>query len=310
MPEKIIALSDPYERQAGSPRRGFIPGRYRYVGGVSPIPTPSAPVIDADALGAAYERLGSMILAHKLVNGEAPVGPLMRSKLAARAGIPEPFASSDMTNLIYMASADQLGKGGVIGSIGKAVSGAVKTVAKAATGAVSAVSKVVAKVPIVGSTAAKILNVQTDIVNKVANSNIKGDSAIISAVAPLAANAIVPGSGVVLSSALSLQRIANAPAPQGAPSMAGAYPQLNPVSLEGVSLSPAGISLPGGPSPATAALTDPSFLGVMTQAFQNFLGIKANPDGTISTTGTSELPLALAGLGAVALVVYFIRRRK
>ncbi len=162
----------------GGPRRintGFLPARYRRPG-AAPASESGVPArFNAAQIGEAYGRLAGIVLARKMSDG-SPIWPAEREEHIRLAGIPEPFASSELTDLVYFADANQLGKGGVIGSISKAVSSAVAPVAKAVSKVQQTVDQglriaapILSKLPGIGpavGSAANVIANQGDLIAK------------------------------------------------------------------------------------------------------------------------------------------------
>lgn len=188
MSERIVGLSSDYVERppAGLSRRimaPFIPARYR----------PRRPVavalsaelgasLSAGEIGESFGRLASMVLASKLASGDAPLWPHERERLLKLAAVPEPFAShDDLTNLVFFANSDQLGKGGVIGSVTSAVSSAVNVVAKGVStvqqkvdAGLKMAAPLVAAVPGIGPAAANAMNIVANQGDILAKSSPKG----------------------------------------------------------------------------------------------------------------------------------------
>jgi hypothetical protein len=181
MPEtsRIIGLSEDYPlalcaRQAGPCFLNIPPGfkvmRYR-PGARQPagmLRDQLPPRIDlsdyitTDELAASYERLASMVMARKL-SDDATIGPLERYQLCNLAGVPEGWRDHDWTDMLFLATPEQLGKGGFFGGIANTINKVVAPVAKvvskvaASTGKlVSAVAPVLSVVPVVGPEVSKL----------------------------------------------------------------------------------------------------------------------------------------------------------
>ncbi len=194
-----------------------IPARYRVVNDVGAVARAfdkarpagdAAPArYNAGQLGDAYGRLAGMVLARKLKD-ESPIWPAERREFVGLAGIPSPFADSELTDLVFMADAHQLGKGGVIGQISSAVSSAVAPVAKVVSSVQKTVDQglrvaapIVSAIPGVGPAVSQAMNVMANQGDLFAGSSIKG---LVSAVGhPLDTIAKITGTGVGAAGAIA-----------------------------------------------------------------------------------------------------------
>lgn len=178
MSEKIISLAGPYTENDARVMRSWrvVPFRARIYRPVAAAPAPARATrgvrLSARDLGEAYGRLASMVLASKLADGEI-IGTGKRAHLISLAGIPEPFASHDMTNLVFYASADQLGKGGGISNVVKSVSKAVSTVTKSADQVMRAAAPIVSAVPVIGPAIGKTMMIVANTQDIIAGSSLK-----------------------------------------------------------------------------------------------------------------------------------------
>lgn len=102
-----------------------------------------------EALGDSLERLASMTLARKM-SSPAPLTTVECSEMAALAGVPNTRAGQMLTEQILAASVDELGKGDIIGSIGKAATQVVTQVVRPAVQVVQKMAPALAAVPVIG----------------------------------------------------------------------------------------------------------------------------------------------------------------
>lgn len=79
--------------------------------------------------GPSLERLATLCLSRKLADS-SPVGPAERRQMLRDAGVPGALYANPATESIFSSSAENLGKGGVIGSISKAVSKVTQQVSR------------------------------------------------------------------------------------------------------------------------------------------------------------------------------------
>lgn len=93
-------------------------------------PFPVKDKLTPNELGRAYGRLAGLTLAYKLSRGNGYVPEPFRTKMVRAAGLGEAWDDHDLTLRILSAPSDDLGKGGVIGSISHAVSSVASSVTK------------------------------------------------------------------------------------------------------------------------------------------------------------------------------------
>ena len=183
MPSEIIGLSDgdlsdPVQVPLGykvvrmpsrkSRRTAFIPAR----------PLSQGIAVALDGLGESYERLATMVLARKL-SDEQLIGPSERERLVNLSGVPDAFKDSELTQMVFFATADQLGKGGVIGQITSVVnkvvnpiSKVVSNVSKSVATVAKSIAPVLSVVPVVGPMISKAVGAAAGGLEKAASSSI------------------------------------------------------------------------------------------------------------------------------------------
>lgn len=138
--------------------------------------------VEASELGDQYERLVTGVLAHKLSQGQ-DVGPGDRARLLQMSGLNDSWHDTDITERIFTASADELGKGGFIGQVShvvqqaaKVVQPVTKVVRKIQTTADSAMrmaAPLVAKIPVIGQGAAIAMETVANQGDMIAGSSFK-----------------------------------------------------------------------------------------------------------------------------------------
>lgn len=135
MPDsKLVLLSDgasswevgPRPIRVSRKRSGAAaPGVSRFASHLSASADPE----DIAAAGPAYERLVALNLSRKLCD-PSPIGRAEKNDMLRASGLPGGLYANAATEAIFAADADHLGKGGVLGSISKAVSSVGKTVSR------------------------------------------------------------------------------------------------------------------------------------------------------------------------------------
>ncbi len=168
-------------------------------------------------LGDSLERLASMTLARKLRSPES-IGPGEAAEMVGLAGVPDTAAGRILTSRILQASAEELGKGGVIGSISKAVSTAAKKTIVPASALLAKTAPLLSNIPVIGPMLSTGVKLQNNVVQAVGHGNLKsvtsggigglvtkiagGAGAVVGGVAALGGSAvqgIVEAPGVILS---------------------------------------------------------------------------------------------------------------
>lgn len=96
---------------------------------------------EAARMAAGYERLASLALARKLMD-EGPIGEREKERMLRASNLPPKYFANPATEMIFAASADRLGKGGVIGGITKAVNKAIAPISKIVNTASSTITSV------------------------------------------------------------------------------------------------------------------------------------------------------------------------
>lgn len=154
-------------------------------------------------IGAGFGRLTGLTIAHKQANGHF-ISSRDRRRLTAASGLGAAWADHNLTMRIMSETAENLGKGGVIGSISNAVSSAVNTVAKPIQQAVQIVTKplenIVSKIPVVGPNIASTISAVTG------GSNAQGIIDLVKSDAKMAAPVLskIPVVGPAVSAAMNL----------------------------------------------------------------------------------------------------------
>lgn len=126
------------------------------------------------ALGDSLERLASMTLARKL-RSPAPIGMVEAEEMVSLACVPDTAAGRMLTDRILYASAEELGKGGIIGSISHAVSHVVKT----ADSVMRAAAPLVAHIPVIGPVVSTGMSAVANAQDMLAGGNLKGIGAAV-----------------------------------------------------------------------------------------------------------------------------------
>lgn len=124
-----------------------------------------------ETLGDSLERFASMTLARKL-RSPAPITADEANMMVGLAGVPRTRAGQMLTAQILQASADELGKGGVIGSISKAVSSVAQKVIVPVTRVMAAAAPILNKVPVIGPALGAAVTLQYNAANAMAHGNL------------------------------------------------------------------------------------------------------------------------------------------
>lgn len=123
-------------------------------------------------LGESLERLASMALARKL-RSPAPIDGSEAAVMVGLAGVPNTYAGQLLTDRILTASAEELGKGGIIGSISNAISSVAKTVIQPVAKLVSSAAPALKAVPGIGPALAMTVGQVANLTSTVAGGSIK-----------------------------------------------------------------------------------------------------------------------------------------
>ncbi len=185
---KILSLADgsmtllPRGPLAGESREvplaSFFPGARRRPGGgvarrIEPgrAASPLSPEY-LTALGDSLERLASMALARKL-RSPAPIDAAEAAQMVGLAGVPNTRGGQMLTEQILSASADELGKGGVIGSITHTISHVATQVVRPVSKIVAAAAPILDKVPVIGPALSGVVQVTANAAGAIAGGNLK-----------------------------------------------------------------------------------------------------------------------------------------
>lgn len=163
-------------------------------------------------LGESLERLASMALARKL-KSPAPIDDSEARIMVGLAGVPNTRAGQMLTDRILTASAEELGKGGIIGSISSAVSKVAKTVVAPVAKVMSTVAPILKIVPVIGPALSTAVSTTANLTTAIAGGSIKsltagGVTGTLQRVVGYAGAAV--GAGVAISGAVG-EGIAEAP---------------------------------------------------------------------------------------------------
>lgn len=287
-----------------------------------------------EQLSEGYERLASLVLSEKLARGEE-IPAYTRLKLLRLSGLPEPWHTHPVTGMVFLASADELGKGGVIGDIGNAISHAANQV---------------------GGVVQKVVQAPVRIAQQIAKPIISIAAPILKTAAPIAA--LIPGVGTGIAAAAQavaggMQNLSNMdvtklsfknagaavenvamgvvgmsrevagmtqnmagltqpPPMQGGDMTAAGYSSAatQAPGVGGAGMAPAGWSLPAGPGGQTGApgtyVADPNTAAMMQQMTEQALGQK--PGKAAAPAGPNVL--LLGGGAALVIGAFFFLRQK
>lgn len=290
---KIVGLADGsaqlvppgYARPAASrvislPAAAPLPRAPRRLAARPPRRVPGRPLPPAyvAALGDGLERLASLTLARKL-SSQAPLSGEERYALIQAAGVPQTVGGQMLTERILGASADELGKGGIIGSISHEVSKVAKKVVPIAISPFSIVAKsasgLLGKVPLVGGFLQKAANLPGKIGADLSGNNIRAMTAggIHSKLAQDAitgletAGAAVGGALVAAPGALfsGLGTVLGGTVGGVGDAVSGVSSMLGSLVSGGESL----VSTFGSSAAAALERVDPSLSGTLTSMFQS-----------------------------------------
>jgi hypothetical protein len=125
-----------------------------------------------NALGDSLERLASMTLARKL-RSPAPISSDEAALLVGLAGVPNTRGGQMLTERILMASAEELGKGGFIGQISKAVSQVAKKVITPIAKMAQVAAPLLKNIPVIGPAMSTAVSMGANATMAVAGGSLK-----------------------------------------------------------------------------------------------------------------------------------------